>query len=322
MPDGRAYQGLPTSPVIANLAAIDMDKAILRLIEEKPITYTRYADDLTFSFDYWANYFLLLKEIPQIVSRCGFSINPAKTHFQDGRFGRRIITGVSVDNDLRIPRSFKRKMRAARHQNNFASLKGYEEWSKLKKPKNVPDYTQKNLDRLLKAFKISGINIADIPEKEEVNISDNCIITGDFAYMLGPSNFTTNWRSCLQHPNGSQRTSVVNWLYSPHVRIAALLSQETICIAGFNRRRMRARVYIYELSNDKLTYGIAYGESQAAKEELKELLRSQGIYYISNYSGQYIKGGIMKDKIRRMYNPGFTAEWHPGVYKFRIQYKL
>lgn len=319
MPDGRAYQGLPTSPIIANLAATDMDKAILKLIEERPITYTRYADDLTFSFDYWENYHLLLNQIPQIVSRCGFQINPNKTHFQDSRFGRRVITGVAVDNELHVPRSFRRKMRAAKHQKNFSSLKGFEEWAKLKKPTNTPNWNQRNFDRLTSAFKLGHVKIQDLPEKEEVKLTDNCILTGDPIYMLGPSNFTTNWTSCLRHPNGGQRKSVLNWVYFKSVRLAALLSDESISIAGFTRRRMKARAYVFDLEGDKLAYGQIYGESSDAKSTLEKTLHSNGIFSaIHNYHGVYLKGFLKRDKIVKLYSPGLFSEWYPEDYKFKI----
>ena len=148
--NGRAYQGLPTSPMIANFAAIPLDKEILKQIndyinsvsfygEKEKIVYTRYADDMTFSFNHYETYNQLRRIIPQIVESKGFKINSRKIHLQTAKFGRRMITGIGVDKDgIHIPRAIKRKMRVAKHKQQFAKYYGLEEWSKLKKPNSCP----------------------------------------------------------------------------------------------------------------------------------------------------------------------------------------
>jgi len=133
--DGAPRQGLPTSPAVANIAASEMDEKILELIPDE-VVYTRYADDLTFSFDN-ADLITLLKEkIPKIVESCAFKINEKKTHLQKARQGRRIITGIAVDNDLHPTRKSRRKLRAALHQGNKWSANGHQEWCNL----NLPRY--------------------------------------------------------------------------------------------------------------------------------------------------------------------------------------
>ena len=45
-------QGAPTSPVLSNLIAVPLDRALLRLVAPaRASTYSRYADDITFSTD-------------------------------------------------------------------------------------------------------------------------------------------------------------------------------------------------------------------------------------------------------------------------------
>ena len=148
--NGRAYQGLPTSPMVANYAAIPMDKEILRWIEDyilnvsfcgekEKIVYTRYADDMTFSFNHYETYYQLRRIIPLITESKGFKINNRKIHLQTAKFGRRMITGIGVDKDgIHIPRAIKRKMRSAQHKQQFAKYYGLEEWSRLKKPNSCP----------------------------------------------------------------------------------------------------------------------------------------------------------------------------------------
>ena len=41
-------QGAPTSPALSNIVGYEMDKKLAALAEEYGLTYTRYADDLTF----------------------------------------------------------------------------------------------------------------------------------------------------------------------------------------------------------------------------------------------------------------------------------
>lgn len=136
--DGHPRQGLPTSPAVANLAAYDLDLRIVRLKKRFNIdfVYTRYADDLSFSFQDIHTVDVLLREVPVLVEKFGFVINTRKTEFQDATKRRRHITGVGVDDQTIHPtRAAKRKLRAALHQQNTNQANGLAEWCKLKLPK-------------------------------------------------------------------------------------------------------------------------------------------------------------------------------------------
>lgn len=147
----RARQGLPTSPALANIAASPMVKEIMSLRQMGrfgwTFVFTTYADDLTFSFDRFATSLWLKRTVPEIVSRHGFKLNPDKTRLQAASAGRRMITGVAVDNTtvLRVPRRIKRKIRAAWHQawqkkspveraQARTGYHGLNEWARLKLP--------------------------------------------------------------------------------------------------------------------------------------------------------------------------------------------
>lgn len=117
--DGAPRQGLPTSPAIANISGVRLDRLIMAHQKRGRFTnfvYTRYADDLTLSSDS----FDILKEMAGHIKRhaeaCGFQVNDAKTHIQAAVAGRRIITGVAVDDTIHSTRQVKRRLRAARHQ--------------------------------------------------------------------------------------------------------------------------------------------------------------------------------------------------------------
>ena len=142
---GVAKQGLPTSPILANIAAAPMDKEILALDGghdagcadiDLHFTYSRYADDLTFSFNSLSLAEVLTRRVTEIAAKYNFTVNPAKTTLQDATRGRRIITGVAVDDKGIYPtRATKRKLRAARSNLRHELVKVFprRQWTKYKK---------------------------------------------------------------------------------------------------------------------------------------------------------------------------------------------
>ena len=105
---GYLPQGAPTSPYIANVVCFDMDSEIQKLADANNAIYTRYADDITFSYN---------EEIPDIFSKInrilkkyGFSLNTMKTHLDSGN-RRKLVTGLLVNEQIRVPKTFKRKLK-------------------------------------------------------------------------------------------------------------------------------------------------------------------------------------------------------------------
>lgn len=118
----RAAQGMPSSPFIANLAARNMDEGILSKLPDQAV-YTRYADDLTVSFNDINQLDKIKNVITTNVGRNGFKINKSKTRLLDGGYYNRVITGVSIPRnshkleyvELKPTRASRRKLRAAKH---------------------------------------------------------------------------------------------------------------------------------------------------------------------------------------------------------------
>jgi hypothetical protein len=135
---GSPKQGLPTSPMISNIAFLRCDKEIIVALRKllPRFVYTRYADDLIVSFDNFSDVAKITFVLKQISEQYGFEINPAKTKLQDGNNGSIIVTGIAINKDgLAATRKTKRKIRAAKHQKNKTSESGLVEWSKCKLPK-------------------------------------------------------------------------------------------------------------------------------------------------------------------------------------------
>lgn len=108
-------QGAPTSPAIANLVCRKLDARLAGLSKRMSAIYTRYADDLTFSFrDARIDVGRFRWWVDQICHQEGFFVNHRKLRVvRDSR--RQIVTGLVVNDCLRVPRETRRRLRAILH---------------------------------------------------------------------------------------------------------------------------------------------------------------------------------------------------------------
>ncbi|MGB3279354.1 MAG: reverse transcriptase family protein [Pseudorhodobacter sp.] len=106
-------QGAPSSPALANLAAFALDCRLSGLARSLGATYTRYADDLSFSGDAPIAG-VLQRAVPQIVADAGFTLNPAKTR-QAFAHQQQCITGIIVNQSLNLPRDTYDHLKAVLH---------------------------------------------------------------------------------------------------------------------------------------------------------------------------------------------------------------
>ncbi|OFC37016.1 retron Ec67 family RNA-directed DNA polymerase/endonuclease [Acidithiobacillus caldus] len=118
-------QGSPCSPVISNLIGNILDSRLLALARDARCTYTRYADDLTFSTNekffpteiavnvHGADWQVASK-LKKTIEKTGFLINPAKTRMSLRR-SRQTVTGLVVNDKVNINQDYYRTARAMCH---------------------------------------------------------------------------------------------------------------------------------------------------------------------------------------------------------------
>lgn len=108
-------QGAPTSPMITNLICLQMDKQLTELALNEGYTYTRYADDITFSTENLTKDIgSLYKPISQIVRSHGFKLNRDKSRILRPH-RRQEITGVVINKQLTTSKRYRRNLRAQIH---------------------------------------------------------------------------------------------------------------------------------------------------------------------------------------------------------------
>ncbi len=99
-------QGAPTSPAIANLVAFRLDCRLAGLAAALDATYTRYADDLTFSGgpELARTAGRLAHLVAIIAGEESFTLSFSKTRIER-RAGRQTVTGVIVNVRPNLPRA-------------------------------------------------------------------------------------------------------------------------------------------------------------------------------------------------------------------------
>ncbi len=126
---GKLPQGAPSSPYIANLVFEPIDRELNELAETANLTYSRYADDLTFS----SNNPIpkdLIAQIERLVTANSFRINKGKSRLL-GPGQRRMTTGLVVNVKAQPVRWLRRRLRARFHQAALRPNRFKEEASQL-----------------------------------------------------------------------------------------------------------------------------------------------------------------------------------------------
>lgn len=103
-------QGAPTSPMLSNLVLKRTDKLIKTFCESRDITYTRYADDLTFSTNGHFENGKLMGYVKMVMENEAFTINDDKTKVFH-RNSSQNVTGIVVNDHLQVSRKYRKKIR-------------------------------------------------------------------------------------------------------------------------------------------------------------------------------------------------------------------
>jgi RNA-directed DNA polymerase len=113
---GVLPQGAPTSPALANLACRRLDARLSKLAARVGAVYTRYADDLTFSFAKPPEVRVgrLLWWVDAICDQEGFLERPDKRRVLRAKHQQR-VTGIVVNEAVHVPRADKKRFRAILH---------------------------------------------------------------------------------------------------------------------------------------------------------------------------------------------------------------
>jgi S1-C subfamily serine protease len=124
--DRRLPQGAPTSPIVSNMIARKMDRQLEALARKHRCTYTRYVDDISFSFtSRWPRlpHEILVTgrdtvevgdDLARIIRAHGFRVNPEKVRLA-GQSARMAVTGITVNVRPNVSRRLVRQVSAMLH---------------------------------------------------------------------------------------------------------------------------------------------------------------------------------------------------------------
>lgn len=120
-------QGSPCSPVVSNLIGHLLDIKLAKMASEMKCTYSRYADDLTFSTNKQQfplelvspgdspHDWVVGEKLERVIQKCGFQVNSRKTRLQY-RDSRQDVTGLVVNEKVNVPAEYRRRARAMAHR--------------------------------------------------------------------------------------------------------------------------------------------------------------------------------------------------------------
>ncbi len=119
-------QGSPLSPIIASLIGNLLDIRLVRIAKKYKLSYSRYADDITFSSngkipeslakrDNKNSIWIIGEELEKEIEKSGFKINHQKTRLFTPQ-KQQTVTGIVVNKNLNVNNYYQKKNRAMLHK--------------------------------------------------------------------------------------------------------------------------------------------------------------------------------------------------------------
>ena len=124
--DRHLPQGSPASPAITNILCRRLDRRLTKMALELGFTYTRYADDLTFSAsgESLRHICNILRRTDSIVTHEGFTVNQDKTRILRSKSSQLEVTGIVVNEYPNIDKKTLKRFRATLFQIERDGIEG------------------------------------------------------------------------------------------------------------------------------------------------------------------------------------------------------
>ncbi len=130
---GRLPQGAPTSPALSNVVNRFLDQRLESLARGLGGRYTRYADDITFSFGlkFDAKQRKLIPKLRSILAEEGYEIQEKKRVRVQRSHQRQTVTGLVVNQRMNIPRTTRQKIRSWQYKRSKGLLQDKKDLARL-----------------------------------------------------------------------------------------------------------------------------------------------------------------------------------------------
>lgn len=108
--DRRLPQGASTSPALSNMICNRLDKRLEKMCQMYDVIYSRYADDISFSFDDRNKIGLLFSLVTRITKEEGFVLNNKKSRILS-KSNRQEVTGIVINEKINVSRRWVNQLR-------------------------------------------------------------------------------------------------------------------------------------------------------------------------------------------------------------------
>jgi len=115
--DGGLPQGAPTSPRLSSLVNLRLDMRLASAAKKGSAEYTRYADDLTFSFEDDDSLAArkMIRVTKLVLQDFGYKLHTRKKLLIRRQHQQQLVTGLVVNHRAHLPRRTRRWLRAVEH---------------------------------------------------------------------------------------------------------------------------------------------------------------------------------------------------------------